>query len=184
MLVLARTLAQFLQDKMDQESIGTVAGLAERIGVTPATAKRLLEGRGTPREETLDKIAESFHVPPNVVRDLVQPSSLAAFLMAVTKTTELSSTKKLGNHIGIAQGTAYRLSRGLNIPTQETLRKVSKAFGIPITEVERMADRPVGEAEPFTWPAELDQLTRPQREALVAFGRLLIDASGLGRVTR
>lgn len=184
MLVLARTLVQFLQDKMDHEGIGTVAGLAERIGVTPATAKRLLEGRGTPREETLDKIAESFHVPASVVRDLVQPSSLAAFLMAVTRTTELSSTKKLGDFIGVAQGTAYRLSRGLNVPTQETLRKVSGAFQIPITEVERMADRPVGESGPFGWPAEFDQLTLAERETLVAVGRRFIDAHGLGRITR
>ena len=184
MLVSVRTLAQFLQDKMNQEGIDSVAGLAERIGVTPATTKRLLEGRGTPREETLDKIAEAFHVPANVVHDLVQPTSLASFLMAVIATTELSSTKKLGNHIGIAQGTAYRLSRGLNVPTQETLRKVSVAFHIPITEVERMADRPVGEAESFGWPAEFDQLTFAEREALIAVGRRLIDAHGLGRVTR
>ena len=184
MLVSVRTLAQFLQDKMDQEGIDSVAGLAERIGITPATTKRLLEGRGTPREETLDKIAEAFHVPANVIHDLVQPTSLAAFLTAVMKTTEHSSTGKLGDLIGVSQGTAWRHTKGLTVPKDETLRRISKAFDIPITTVREMAARPTGEIDPLPWPDEFNQLTPPERKALFAVAWRMIEAHGLGRVTR
>lgn len=179
-----RSLAQFLHDEMDHRGIDTVTGLAEILDVSPQTAARLLDGEGTPRESTMEKIAVAFHVPLSVVRDLVQPTSLAAFLMSQLGKPGLDSTKKLGEFIGVAQGTAYRLSRGLTVPTDETLRKVADAFDLPITQVRAMAGRPTGEPERYDWPPEFDQLTRLERDALYEVGRRMIEAHGLGRVTR
>lgn len=179
-----RSLARFLNEQMSRHGLD-IAGLAGHIGVTEPTARRLLEGRGQPREATLVKIAEAFHVPLAAVSELVQPPSLASFLMYhLDHTSELSSTRKLGDFIGVAQGTAYRLSRGLTVPTDETLRKVANAFELDITEVREMARRPVGDAETLTWPAEFNQLTLPEREALFNIGRRIIEAHGLGRVSR
>lgn len=178
-----RSLAQFLYDQMERRGLETPAELAKIIDVHPETASRLLAGEGMPRELTMEKIATAFHVPVSVVHDLVRPP-LATFLMSQLGKPGLDSTKKLGEFIGIAQGTAYRLSRGLTIPTQETLRKVADAFELPITEVQAMARRPVGDPEPFAWPAEFEQLTRLERETLLEVGRRFIEAHGLGRVTR
>jgi transcriptional regulator with XRE-family HTH domain len=179
-----RSLAQFICDEMDRQGIATVAGLAEAVGVTPATARRLMEGQGTPREETLTKIAEAFDVSVSTVREMVEPTSLAAYLNAQMSDPELSSTKKLGNFIGISQGTAWRLTKGLNIPKDETLHKIADAFHLDVTMVREMAHRPMGERESFGWPPEFDQLTLPERETLFEVGRRFIEAHGLGRVTR
>jgi len=180
-----RSLADFLLDEMERLEITTVTELAATIRVTAPTARRLLEGHSTPREETLAKIADAFDVSIEELQELVRPPSLSTFLRSKLAEPELSSTKKLGEFMDLSQATAWGLiNRPGRIPKQGTLDKIAHAFGLSPTEVREMARRPLGEPERIGWPAEFDQLTAAQRDLLFKIGRQFIDDAGLGRVTR
>jgi transcriptional regulator with XRE-family HTH domain len=62
------TLPDLLCQEMDRRGITAQGKLGDEIGVGQATVSRLLSGRGVPREETLDKIADFLHMPITDVR--------------------------------------------------------------------------------------------------------------------
>lgn len=103
----------------------------------------------------------------------------------------LDSTRDLAkalSNVGLgdlSQGTAHRLLNKPDerIPTDETLRKVARFLGLPITEVRRIAERPSGEPEHFTLPREFDQLNARERAVLCEMGWTLI-AARAERITR
>lgn len=95
----------------------------------------------------------------------------------------LTSTRKLGELIGVAQGTAWRLLNEASTPTERTLEGCAELLGMSIQDVRRAAGRPPGEPDRFILPREFDQLTKSQRDLLRRMGWELLHAQGK-RVTR
>ncbi len=110
--------------------------------------------------------------------------SLAEFLKYQMVMNGITSTKKLGECIGVSQGTAWRLISRPRTHKDETLRLIAEAFHVPITEIRELANRPTGEPEHFLLPPEADQLTNRERDAVVELIWTLLDAHDRGRVTR
>lgn len=54
------TLREFLTTRMDSKGIESARGLGRHIGVSPETARQLLNGETIPNETTLRKIADGF----------------------------------------------------------------------------------------------------------------------------
>lgn len=109
--------------------------------------------------------------------------SLAQFLRSEMDLRGITSTYDLGECLGVSQGTAWRLLDGRRVPREETLHKISAAFGVPLTEIREMAHRPIGEPERFMLPREADQLDNRERDAIVEMVWVIL-AARAQRVTR
>jgi transcriptional regulator with XRE-family HTH domain len=115
---------------------------------------------------------------------LIDHGSLAQFLKYQMVMEGLTSTKKLGLRVGVSQGTAWRLISKRVVPRDDTLEKVAAAFNVPVTWVRELAERPIGEPEPFEWPPEFNQLTESERDVVCAVGQTILNAHEMARVTR
>jgi transcriptional regulator with XRE-family HTH domain len=115
---------------------------------------------------------------------LSEHGSLAQFLKYQMVMEGITSTKKLGLRIGVSQGTAWRLISKRVVPKEGTLEKVAGAFDVPITGIRALAERPVGEPEPFELPPEADQLTEAERDVVCAVVQAILLAHEKARVTR
>ena len=96
----------------------------------------------------------------------------------------IGSHKELGEFIGVAPATATRLLHGERVPKQETLDKIADKFEADVVMIRELAERPLGERQPFVLPREFDQLTASQRNVLIRAGREYLIAAGHRRVTR
>jgi len=92
--------------------------------------------------------------------------SLADFLVDQMMVRGIRTHRELGAFLRVAPATATRLLHGERVPHEDTLDKIARAFDIEITEIRRMAQRPVGDVEPFVLPKEFDQLTPGQRDVV------------------
>jgi len=110
--------------------------------------------------------------------------SLSDFLVDQMSRHGLSSHKALGEFIGVAPATATRLLSGERVPKQETLDKIADKFDADVVMIRELAERPLGERQPFVPPKEFDQLTASQRDVLIRAGREYLIAAGHRRVTR
>ena len=92
--------------------------------------------------------------------------------------------RELGEFIGVAPATATRLLHGERVPKEETLQKIADKFDTEIVVIRELAERPLGERQPFVLPKEFDQLTPEQRDAVRQMCRVLLRSGGHRRVTR
>jgi transcriptional regulator with XRE-family HTH domain len=108
--------------------------------------------------------------------------TLAEFLHDEQARRGLTSSYELAELLGVAQGTAYRLTREHRVPRETTLAKIARALDVPITEVRELAHRPPGAPERFAWPPEFNQLSTRQRDVLYEIGFTFLAAgAGAGR---
>ena len=110
--------------------------------------------------------------------------SLADFLRTEMARRDITSTYELGRRIGVSQGTAWRLLSSSRVPREETLVKIAGTFGVDITDVREMAERPAGEIDHFRLPPEADQLDNRERDAVVEMIWVILAARAERRVTR
>jgi hypothetical protein len=193
---------------MSEHNLNSYFDLAKFLELPPVSGWRALAGAYTPRDATLERIAEAFDVPLLDIYELAQRPSddptlglttLSEFLDAemsrmygghrpIWSTHELSKFMKEMDPTGegISQGTAWRLlDQPSRIPKDLTLEKISVAFDVVLPEIRMLADRPPGEREPFRLPAEANQLTNRQRDVVIEMIWALLDAATDGRrVTR
>lgn len=144
--------------------------------MTPLISMFALDARGTLTGDATTLGGESMPV--------THLSELAQFLrlqMALNHDL-LGSTRKLGDYIGVSQGTALRLLSSSRVPKEETLRLVAAAFEIPVTEVREMAERPSGEVAHFELPPEAEQLSLRERDLVLELVRTLLEARDCRRV--
>lgn len=68
-------LPAFLRERMRAEGIASLRQLAARAGISPETARQLLEGTREPRDRTLAKVAIALRVPVERLREAAGRSS-------------------------------------------------------------------------------------------------------------
>lgn len=94
------------------------------------------------------------------------------------------SEREFGGWLGISQGTAHRLLTDPRTPHETTLKKISRATGVPLTEIRELARRPRGMAVSFRLPPEADQLDERQRDLVRELVAVLLDSGRPAKVTR
>lgn len=84
----------------------------------------------------------------------------------------------------IDRGTVYRYLKGDHAknPSDETLAALGAVFGLRVTELRRLADKPTGELEPYEPPAYANRLNRDQRKALDNLIRTIVEGAPLAEV--
>ena len=131
--------------------------------------------------------ASGFPANPFVVASVTpmvrRSPTLAEFRRREMYEAGLQSSYQLADALGVAQGTANRLLNSSRIPREETLARIARWTDVPITDVRKMAERAVGEPEPFRVPREFDQLGARERAVLIEMGWTLLEAHA-ERVTR
>lgn len=107
---------------------------------------------------------------PAVVR---RPPTLADLLRREMDQRGITAIIKLAEEMGVGYGTAYRLLQNIGDPSESTLERVAAFLRLPITEVRQLADQPAGEIGDLPWPDDLKQLTRAERDFVVAVARTI-----------
>lgn len=76
----------------------------------------------------------------------------------------------------IDRGTVYRYLKGNHAkdPSDETLAALAEVFELKVTELRKLAEKPIGELEPYQPPAYANRLNREQRKALNELIRTIV----------
>lgn len=94
---------------------------------------------------------------------MAEPDSFAAYLRDRMTARGITSIHGLAKEIDVAVETARQLLYGNRRPHEQTLKKVSEAFGGDITKLRGLAGLPAGGLQPYTPPREADQLNARER---------------------
>jgi len=121
--------------------------------------------------------------PPTPIRKRSPQSGTLSDLLHELMHQRGLTQKGLAEAIGVSPNTVSRFVHSQSVPKEVTLKKIAEFAGLPIVDVRELADRSLGEAEHFTLPEALDQLSYRQKRALLEAGRAMLDGNAR-RVTR
>ena len=91
-------------------------------------------------------------------------------------TEPVPSLRAMAEKAGLHTTTVSRMVRGAGVAKVENVAAVAGALGVDVTTVSGWVSQEREESEPYVFPAEVDLLTRREREALTELIRAITES--------